>query len=104
MKMWYNGQNVEVKVGQKVTVFRVGCGRTIFGEAATLTRFTKQHAVFTTESGAIVKTAADNLHRTVGKAKEDGWAISLAAPEKYPNLIHKDVWFWDSKACKLVKK
>lgn len=104
MKMWYNGRDVEVKLGQKVTVFRIGGGTTIFGEAATLTRFTKQHAVFTTESGATVKTAIDNIHGVVGRAKQDGYAISLAAPESHPNLIPQDVWFWDEKSCKLVKK
>lgn len=58
------------KVGDKFFVGNSGSGRTVFGEQATLTKITKLHLVFTTESGTIVKTKIDNLNEVVGKAKK----------------------------------
>lgn len=104
MKMWYDGDWAEVRINQRATVFRCGSGTTMFGEGAALTRFTKQHAVFTTDSGATVKTTVDNIHQVVGKARDERYAVSLKAPEAFTNLIPEVVRFWDSKTCKFVNR
>lgn len=58
------------QIGDKFLVGECGSGHTVFGEPATLTKITKLHLVFTTESGTTVKTKIDNLHEVVGKAKK----------------------------------
>lgn len=104
MKTWYNGKHVNIQIGQKVTVIRISSGRTVFGEVASLTKATSQHLVFTTESGAIVKTQLDNLHAVVGRAKDSNYSISLKAPEEFADFIGEEVRFWDRKTCSFVKK
>lgn len=104
MKTWYNGDFVNLTVGQKVTVFRCGSGRTTFGEPATFTKATAKNLVFTTASGAVVRTAADSIHAVCGRAKADGYCVSLKAPEEFTDLIFDEVRFWDAKTCKFVKK
>lgn len=46
MKTWYCGKTVDVKVGQKVLIYRVSSGLSYFGEFATLKTTTKMHMVF----------------------------------------------------------
>lgn len=60
-------------VGQVVTVYRCGEDHKEYGEFATLTRATKRYLIFTTDSGATVKTRRECLHATVGDAKEKGY-------------------------------
>lgn len=96
MKVLNNGKLVEVKLGQKVLVARCGSGRTIFGEFGKLDRVTKNHMVFVTDSGAVVKTAVDNIQQVVGKAAKAGYFVSLIT-EGRDNLIHLNVSFWNEK-------
>lgn len=98
------GSLVRVTEGQEVTVFKVGSGRTTFGERAHLVRGTKHHLVFETESGATVKTRIDNLNVTVGKADREGYRVSLRRYEDFPDMVPHKVNFWDSKKQKFVKK
>lgn len=69
MKTWFDGKPMEMYVGQVVTVYRCGDDRKEYGEFATLTRATKRYLVFTTDSGATVKTRRDcALERPKSKA------------------------------------
>lgn len=99
MKVWFNGNFVDMQVGQKVLVARCGLGRTYYGEFGTLTRTTGRHLVFVTESGAIVKTAIDNLSHVVGKAKNEGYFVSIFVDgrKEDPDFIHQNVRFWNEK-------
>lgn len=100
MKTWYCGKMVDMKVGQKVLIYRIGSGLSYFGEFATL-KTTKMHMVFVTESGAVVKTKIDNLHDVVGKAKANGYNVSLYVDraENDKNFVHSKVMFWNDKKC-----
>lgn len=104
MKVWYDGGHVDMGIGQAVTIFRCGSGLSCFGESGKLDRVTAQHLVFVTDSGATVKTTRDNIHCVIGRAKENGYCVSLRAYESFTHIIHQEVWFWDKKTCKLVKK
>lgn len=52
--------------------------------------------VFVTDSGAVVKTAVDNIQQVVGKAAKAGYFVSLIT-EGRDNLIHRNVSFWNEK-------
>lgn len=100
--IWFTGNGldtgfIDVEIGQRATVFKCGSGRSVFGEGATLTGTTKQHLVFTTDSGATVKTKLHSLFCVVGKAAKGGFAVSLHAPESFENLIPQKVRFWNEK-------
>ena len=104
MKVWNCGNFIDMEIGQEVTVFKCGSGRTVFGEPGKLDRVTAQHLIFVTASGAVVKTAKDNIHTVIGRAKENGYSVAVREYASFSNIIHEDIWFWDKKACKLVKK
>lgn len=104
MKVWSCGDYHSLNIGDKVTVFRCGSGRTTFGEAATLERTTSSNLVFITESGATVKTDIENLHKVCGKAAKAGYVVSLRPIEAFQQMIHEAVCFWDAKAMKFVTK
>ena len=76
MKVWNRGKLIEMEIGQNVFVGRCGSMHTVFGEYAKLERTTKQHLVFKTESGGIIKTAIDNLYKVAGKAGQQDWWVS----------------------------
>lgn len=106
MKTWYLGKFVDVNLGDRFFVGRCSSGRSYFGENATLTKTTSQHMVFTTDSGAIVKTKFNNLAATVGKANANGYWVSIGERhlESDSNLFLEEVKYWDSKNLKFVKK
>uniref|UniRef100_A0AAU8AWA9 HNH endonuclease n=1 Tax=Dulem virus 37 TaxID=3145755 RepID=A0AAU8AWA9_9CAUD len=106
MKVWNCGKFENVEIGQKVLIAHCGSGHTYFGEFGKLVKVTSQHLVFKTESGAFVKTAADNLHQVVGKAKKEGYFVSLKTEgrEDDKNFIRQDVRFWDEKKLCFVNK
>lgn len=74
---FYFGDWKEIKIGDEVFVGTCCSGRTVFGEHAKLVKILKNHLVFETESKTKVKTKIDNLNRTVGKANECGYFVSL---------------------------
>lgn len=90
---------VNMSIGERVTVFSCGSGHTTFGEPATLTKATSQHLIFTTDSGAIVKTKVDNLFVTVGKAARAGYSVTRRPFESFDHMIRENVRFWNSKKC-----
>ena len=90
---------INIEIGQEVTVFKCGSGLTVYGEKAHLERTTAQHLVFVTESGAIVKTAIDNLFKVVGKAARAHYCVSLTKYEKFTHMVHSNVRYWNSKKC-----
>ncbi len=96
MRTWYNGEYIELYVGQVVTVYRRGQDHKLYGELATLTRSTKRYLVFTTDSGATVKTRVDNLHVTVGEARERHYRVSPKPVDAFPHMIHQEVRCGDS--------
>lgn len=104
MKVWYNGKYIEMNIGDRATVLRTSSGRSSFGEGATLTGTTASHLVFTTDSGATVKTKKDNIHDVVGRASKSGYCVSPHAPEGFEKMLHEEVRFWDSKSGTFVKK
>ena len=91
MRTYHYGQYINIEIGQEVTVARCGSGRGTFGEPATLTRTTKQHLVFETESGATVKCQIDNVSVTVGKAEQAGYFIIAEKFEDVANIIKSAV-------------
>ena len=87
-------------------VAKCGSGHSYFGEFGRLVRTTSRHLVFETESGAQVKTAIDNIHQVVGKAKKEGYWVSTRTENREgdKNFIRDAVSFWDEKKGCLVKK
>ena len=104
MKVWYDGGHIDMEIGQEVTVFRCGSGLSCFGEPGKLARVTAQHLVFITESGATVKTAKDNIHCVIGRAKKDGYGVSPKTFEAFTHINREAVRFWDEKTCTFVKR
>lgn len=70
MKVLNNGKYVEVELGRKVLVARCGSGMTIFGEFGKLDRVTKNHMVFVTDSGAVVKLRLITFSRLLVKPQK----------------------------------
>lgn len=101
MKVWNNGKWIDMEIGQEVTVLRFGgfLKDHPFGEAAKLQRVTKNHLIFETDSGAIVKTAIDNIHAVRGKAEKEGYSVSLKKISEFPNIIIERVKYWNRKKC-----
>lgn len=91
---------ITIEMGQEVTVFkRRGYGLNCIGEKARLEKTTKNHMVFVTESGAVVKTKIDNIFVTVGKAYNSGYAVDLRKFEDWTNITHRETKFWNDKKC-----
>ena len=103
-KVWNCGKIHEMVIGQEVTVFRTSTGHTTFGEPANLTKVTTQHLIFTTHSGAIVKTKVNNLHWVVGKADKNRYCVSLKNIDQFQEMIRENVRFWNPKTCTFDKK
>lgn len=103
MRVWNCGKFIEMEIGQRVLVAHCGSGRSYFGEFGRLERTTNRHLVFVTDSGAIVKTAIDNLHHVVGKAVKEHYFVSTNI-EGREDMIHQSVRFWDEKNFKFVNK
>lgn len=98
MKIWKETKWIEVNENEVFFVGRCGSGHTVFGERAYFTRATKQHLIFTTESGSIVKTN-DSLN-TIGKANKEGYFVSIGDRTDNENIIHERVKYWnDKKIC-----
>lgn len=97
MKVWTFGKYEDFEIGQRVFVGRCGSGRSVFGEYATLTRTTKRHLVFTTESGSIIKTAIDNLNKVSGKAEKAGYFVSSKVEGR--EFCKARVHYWNSNKC-----
>ena len=93
MRTYHYGNYINIEIGQEVTIARCGSGHTTFGEPATLTRTTKQHLVFKTESGQTVKCPIDNMSQTVGKANKEGYFIMVRKFEDIENIIRSAVTF-----------
>ena len=91
MRTFHYGNYINIEIGQEVTIARCGSGHTVFGEPATLARTTKQHLVFTTQSGKTVKCPIDNMSLTVGKAKQAGYFIITRKFEDIENIIKSAV-------------
>lgn len=95
--IWNDGALKEITSEMDYFVGSCGNGRTVFGENAKLVRTTKQHLVFETESGSIVKTEIDALN-TVGKARKAGYFVSIGKRDyesKY--VIQSIVSYWNAK-------
>lgn len=98
MTVYKYGEKYEIIEGTEVFVGTCSSGHTVFGERAYFTRATKQHLVFTTESGSIVKTNYDV--NTVGKAAKNNYFVSFVTMDKRENVIPQTVHYWnDKKMC-----
>lgn len=105
MKVWFCNELVNVELGERFFVGRCGSGRTVFGENATLTKVTNNHMIFTTDSGAIVKTKRDYLSWTIGKAAKEHYWVGFERDIKADeNIIEMPVHYWDSKKCIMTNK
>ena len=92
------GADYELNEGTEVFVGRCGSGCSVFGERAYFTRATKQHLIFTTESGSVVKT--DYYMNTIGKAAKNHYFVSLTTMDKRDNVTVQRVHYWnDKKVC-----
>ena len=87
----------ELNKNTEFFVGKCGSGNTVFGERAHFTKATKQHFVFTTESGAIVKT--DMYMNTVGKAQKAHYWVGFGDRTNDDNVIHSTVMYWNDKKC-----
>ncbi len=94
-KVWNYGVLTDMQIDQEVTIFRSSSGLSFFGERAYLKRATKQHLIFITESGAQVKTAINNLSEVVGKAKKEGYCVSVRKYDDIEGIIPEKVKFWN---------
>lgn len=98
MMVYKFGEAVELDENTEIFVGRCGSGHTVFGERAKFTKALAKHLVFTTESGAIVKTNY-NMN-TVGKASKEGYFVGLGDRTNDENVIHENVRYWnDKKLC-----
>lgn len=91
MIVWTCGKFENIELGQKVFVGHCGSGHSVFGEYATLEKTTKQHLVFRTESGVVLKTKKDNLHEVIGKAGKQGNFISTKIDREF---IHSPLFIY----------
>lgn len=99
MRIWKNGEFVEINFETEFYVGRCGSGHTVFGERAKLHKILTNHLVFKTESGSLVKTTIDTM-RTVGKAAKENYWVGLGDRTGQPNYINERVHFWnDKKLC-----
>ena len=95
--VWNNGELKEITSEMDYFVGSCGSGRTVFGENAKLVRITKQHLVFETESGSVVKTEINTLN-TVGKARKEGYFVSIGKRDyESKNIIQSIVSYWNDK-------
>lgn len=83
MKVWNNGRFEDMELGQRVFVGHCGSGMAVFGEYGNLERTTKQHLIFKTESGNVIKTKIDNLNNVVGKAGKQGYFVSTKTDREF---------------------
>ena len=90
--IWNNGELKEITSEMDYFVGKCGGGRTVFGENAKLVRITKQHLVFKTESGSIVKTL-----NTVGKARKERYFVTKQKDYESKNIIRSMVSYWNDK-------
>ena len=105
MKVWTftNGCETgfaDINIGDKVAVYRCGgfTGRSRWGEEGKLTKVTAQHLIFTTNSGAIIKTKVDNLFDVRGKAAKAGYIVKIG--ELPENTFKEEVGYWNrEKGC-----
>lgn len=94
----YKGpEHITITSDTTVFVGRCGSGLTVFGERAYLTKILKRHLVFTTESGAIVKTDFDA--HTVGKAFKEHYFVALRDMTNEEHVMHHEVSYWNNKKC-----
>lgn len=99
MKAWFYGDLVDIKIGMKVLVARCGSGHSYFGEFGKIVKYTENHIVIETESGAIVKTKMNNIGCTVGKAAKNGYSVSIKVDgrEEDKNFFHENVRYWNER-------
>ena len=105
MKVWNQGEYIDIHLGERVCILRLGgfLKNHWFGEGGTFARVTKQHFVFVSDSGGIVKTKYGKLGSTVGKMGKEGWYV-------YPgniddrSVIHDTVKYWDDTTLTFKKK
>lgn len=64
------------QIGDKFFIGMSGGAQSVFGENAELTKITKMHLVFKTDSDQIVKTKIDNLNEVIGKLAKQNVFVS----------------------------
>ena len=97
MKIIRFGKEIELE-NTEFYVGKCGSGHTVFGERAHFTRATAKHLIFTTESGAIVKT--DYQMNTIGKANKAHYFVGIGDRTNEENYIRQSVNYWnDKKLC-----
>lgn len=101
MKVWSNGNWIDIEVGQRVFIGQCGSGHTVFGELGTFVRATKKHCVFRSDSGSEVKTPIDSIMRTSGCWQEAGWWVSLNTKREYTPWRPA---YWNQKKLELCYK
>jgi predicted fused transcriptional regulator/phosphomethylpyrimidine kinase len=95
------GQEIELE-NTEFYVGKCGSGHAVFGERAHFTKATAKHLVFTTESGAIVKT--DYTLNTIGKARRAHYWVGIGDRTNEENYIHQSVSYWNAEKCCFEKK
>jgi hypothetical protein len=101
MKVWSNGSWVDIEIGQRVFIGKCGSGWTVIGELGTFVRATKQHCVFRSDSGSEVKTPLEDIMKTSGVWRKEGWWVSLRTEREY---VHSQPSYWNERKCELCYK
>lgn len=101
MKVWDNGEWIEIEIGQRVFIGCCGRSHTVYGELGIFVKTTKKHCVFRSDSGSEVKTPIDNIMRTSGGWKKAGWFVSLYIKRGFIPLKPA---YWNEKKCDLCYK
>lgn len=96
LRVFKLGEWVEINSDMDFYVGTCGSGHTVFGEKAKLFKVLKNHLVFKTESGTLVKTTKDTMS-TVGKADKNGYWVGLGDRTGMPNYINQRVHYWNEK-------
>lgn len=100
MKIWSNGEWMDVEIGQRVFIGTCGTYAP-FGELGTLARVTARHCIFRSDSGSEIKTRRDNIMIPSQKWRDAGWWVSLKTDREY---IQCRPGYWDAKKCDLCYK
>ena len=105
MRIWDYGKWVDLEIGQRVFIGKCVGLRSVWGEFGRFERVTKQHAVFISESGSIIKTAIDNLCHVAGGFGREGWWVSPKIDRvEGKDFMQRTPSYWNLSKCEICHK
>lgn len=103
MKIWNNGEWVEIEIGQRVFIGR-SCRFKVHGEFGRFESTTAHHAVFVSDSGSVIKTAIDNLCLVSGGFKRQYWVSLDIDRVEGRDYMWERPNYWNDRKCELCYK